>query len=819
MIAALERHPSAVVRAPTGAGKTTRVPPALLDAGVAGERGVVLLEPRRLAARAAARRMAEERGQALGEEIGFQVRLERCVGPRTRVEVVTEGILVRMLQDDPCLERFGVVVFDEFHERSVHTDLGLAMAREVQREVRPDLRLVVMSATLAPDPIADFLDRCPVLDCDVRTHPLAIEYLARIDDRPIPEQVAAAIPRLLDSGGGDLLAFLPGAGEIRRAARLLAGLALERDLLIVPLYGDLPAAEQDRALRPGARRRVVLATNLAETSVTVPGVTLVVDSGWARIPRRDPSAGLDRLVLERISRSAAAQRAGRAGRTAPGRVLRLFTEREERGLAELDEPEIRRLDLAAPLLQLQAWGVRDPGRFGWYEAPPPALVEEAQAALVRLGALDDAGLTPLGRRMARLPVHPRLARLVIEGHRLGHPARAALLAAVLSERPMLGAAHAPHHSDSDLLDALSAIESQAAEGASGTSFRHLLRVRDQLHRVARRALGSAPSAACDADEAIRRALLAAYPDRVARRRAQGSRSGLMVGGQGIRLAEESAVIDAPYFVCVEVAGGGMRETGEALVRAASAIDVEWLPEDRVRARTELRFDGERLRVEAVRLTEYDGLVLSDAATSIPDEAAASALLEREAAARFDQALPLAEGDARNWLERVRSLGEWMPEAGLPPFDEADIRALLPALCAGRRSFADLRRAPLVDLFSTLLAPRQRILLEREAPERIRVPSGSELRLAYRAGAPPILAVRIQELFGLAETPRVAAGRVPVLLHLLAPNGRLEQVTSDLRSFWQRAYRDVRKALRARYPRHSWPEDPMHAAPERKPKRS
>ena len=426
--------PAAVLIAPTGAGKTTRVPPALLAAGIGGGGQIVILEPRRIAARAAARRMAGEGGWTLGREVGYQIRFERLAGPETKILVVTEGILVQRLQADPFLEGVGVVIFDELHERNLATDLSLAMARRVQREVRPDLRLLAMSATLDPGPVAAFLGGCPTIESQGRLHPVEILYADRPDDRSLPGQVAAGVRRLLAMTPGDLLAFLPGVGEIQRCAEALAGLAAEQDLAVLPLYGDLPAERQDEVLRPSSRRRVVLATNVAESSITVDGVTAVIDSGLVRRLRFDPASGLDRLELGRVSRASADQRAGRAGRQAPGYCLRLWPAYEHAALPERETPEIARVDLAGPALQLASWGESDLAAFDWFEAPPAAAIESALALLRQLGALGDSGVTAIGRTLARLPVHPRLGRLLVEGCRLGVPRQAALLAALLSER-------------------------------------------------------------------------------------------------------------------------------------------------------------------------------------------------------------------------------------------------------------------------------------------------------------------------------------------------------------------------------------------------
>ncbi|HYO14312.1 MAG TPA: ATP-dependent helicase HrpB [Thermoanaerobaculia bacterium] len=830
LIAALREGSAAVLIAPTGAGKTTRVPPALAAAGIGEGRRIVMLEPRRIAARAAARRMAEEGGWTLGREVGYQVRFERRAGPETQILVVTEGILVQRLQADPFLDDVGVVIFDEIHERSLATDLSLAMARRVQREVRPDLRLLAMSATLDPGPVAAFLGGCPTIESRGRLYPVDVSHADRPDDRPLPARIASGVRRVLGATPGDVLAFLPGVGEIQRSAEALASLAAEADLAVLPLYGDLPAERQDEVLRPLDRRKVVLATNVAETSITIDGVTAVVDSGLVRRLRFDSATGLDRLELGKISRASADQRAGRAGRQAPGVCLRLWPAWDHAALPERETPEIARVDLTGPALQLRAWGESDLAAFGWFEAPDPAALSAASLLLQQLGATDEHGVTTLGRTLARLPVHPRLGRLLVEGHRLGHTREAALLAALLSERdpfPQAPRREGPRRSSrSDLLDRLDALEAFERREGSGEDHlnpgaaRFVLRARDQLADLARRELGRAEGGGSDRDDrddALLRALLAAYPDRLARRREPGSPRGVLLGGRGVRLSDESAVLEPELFLAIEVDAGRSGPQAEALVRLASAVEPEWLPQERLRATVDLVFDPERERAAAWKRTRLDDLVLAESEVP-PDAGEAGDMLARAAAERLDRALPLDDPEVASFLARARCLREWMPDLGLPAFDEAFLRGLLPTLAAGRRSFAELRRAPLLDALRGALTWEQLQALDREAPERLEVPSGSRIRLAYEPGRPPILAARIQEMFGLAETPRIAAGRVPVLLHLLAPNGRPQQVTHDLRSFWESTYPQVRKELAGRYPKHAWPQDPWNARPERRPQR-
>jgi ATP-dependent helicase HrpB len=835
LLAALLEGPAAVLVAPTGAGKTTRVPLALLAAGIGGGGQIVMLEPRRIAARAAARRMAEETGATLGEEIGYQVRFDRKAGPHTKILVVTEGILVQRLQADPFLEGVGAVLFDELHERSLATDLSLAMTRRVQREVRPDLKIVAMSATLDPGPIAAFLGNAPTIESRGRLFPVDILYSERPDDRPLPARIAAGVRKVLGETAGDVLVFLPGVGEIQRSAEALAGLAAERDLAVLQLYGDLPAERQDEVLRPlsgRTRRKIVLATNVAETSLTIDGVTAVVDSGQVRRLRFDPATGLDRLELGKISRASADQRAGRAGRQTPGICLRLWPAYENATLAERETPEIARVDLAGPALQLLAWGETDLAAFGWFEPPSPESLAAAVQLLRLLGAFVDV-VTSLGSTMARLPVHPRLARLLIEGQRAGRVREAALLAALLAERdPFLRSprgAGPRRSSRSDLLDRLDALESferrdsSDSETLNAGAARFVLRARDQLAEMARRELTRDSGMKGDDEAPLLRALLAAYPDRVARRREPRSPRGVMVGGRGVRLAEESAVLEAELFLCVELdANPGGRSGGEALVvRKASAVEPEWLAADRLRTAIDLEFDESRERVAAWKRTRYDDLVIAEAevpAPKTPETPETERVLVQAAADRLGRALALDDPEVAGFLARVRSLAEWRPELELPRFTDDEIRDLLPALAAGRKSFAELRRAPLLDVLQGALSYSQLEAVRREAPERLEVPSGSQVKLLYEPGKPPVLAARIQELFGLEETPRVAGGRIHVLLHLLAPNGRPQQVTHDLRSFWANTYPEVRKELQGRYPRHAWPTDPWNAKPERRPAR-
>ena len=834
----LRERPNLVLRAATGAGKTTRVPPALLQ-GPAGDGQVVMLEPRRVAARAAARRMSKELGSPLGSLVGYQVRFDRKASAATRILVVTEGILVQMLQRDPFLEGISCLVFDEFHERNLYSDLSLAMARKVQEEARPDLKLIVMSATLDAEPLVRWLggtERCSRLDSEGRLFPVETSYWPRQDARGLPILVREGVADMLGRTPGDILVFLPGVGEIKRCRELLEPVAAEKGVELHALYGDLPPEAQDAVLRPSPTRRVILSTNVAETSVTIDGVTAVIDSGLARVLRFDPAHGLDRLELSRISRASAEQRKGRAGRLQEGHCLRLWTEFDDRSLQAQEEPEIRRVDLCATALELLVWGETDLTAFPFFETPPEAAWERALDLLVRLDACTigpdgRAEVTAAGRDLARLPVHPRLGRLLVEGRRLGVLWGASVLAALVSERdvvfrpsthrPVVAMATAP----SDLLDRMDAVLQAESRGYGETALgpvdkgraRNVVRVARRLADLAERRLNDAPEIESDpngAEEALLRSVLAAYPDRVARRREPGGRRALMVGGKGVKLAEMSAVHDAELFVCVELEGAKGRR-GEALVRQASAIRKEWL--EPLETAVEARFDVERRRVVGLKTTRFQDLILSQAETDPGPEKAAE-VLAAKALEDLDTALALEDPEVAGFLARVRCLREWMPSLDLPAFDADRWAEILPHLASGRRSFDELRKAPLLAVLKGTLSYPQATALEREAPERLTVPSGSAVRLTYEPGKPPVLAVRIQELFGLTETPRVADGRVPVLLHLLAPNMRPQQITQDLKSFWSVTYPQVKKDLAGRYPKHAWPDDPMTAEPMRGAKR-
>lgn len=809
----LKEASSLVLRAETGAGKTTRVPPALLDAGFADRGQIVLLEPRRVAARAATRRIAEEQGWKVGGAVGYAIRFDRRASADTRILVVTEGVLLRMLQRDPFLSDVSVVIFDEFHERRLDSDLALAMVRSIQREVNPELRVVVMSATIDTEEIVRYLRPATTVECEGRRHPIDVEYLSEPDDRPIPIVAAEGVRRALSRSDSDVLAFLPGVAEIRRTEAELTQIVRGRDVLVLPLFGALPAEKQDVVLLPSRRQKVVLATNVAETSLTIEGIGTVVDTGFAKVPIFDTGCGLDRLESVRISRSSADQRTGRAGRLGPGVALRLWTRAQHDCLSDHSTPDVQRVDLSRAVLELFAWGERDIGAFGWFERPPEDAIVRAVNLLRRLGAIDSSGLTEVGCLMARLPIQPRLARLVIEANRLGHLAEGAAAAALLSERdPLRGAAGSSRgnqsRSSSDVLVRLDWMRGQGSLGRSVSSglVQQYHRAKNHLTSLAKRHLPVAGSQTLEADEAILRALFCAFKDHLAVRRSPQSSRAVMVGGRGVRLAPTSTVLDAPFFVSIELDAGKRGKRAESIARQASAVEMGWFAPSDLRTVVSLSFDPQQKRVSAVREVCFDDLVLSSQPAHIEDAQAASRCLAVAAADNLTDALGLDVPDTAQFLARMAFIRRSLPEVDFPGPIEELIVEVLPTLCTGRTSFAQLRKAPLLGCLAGMLSYEHRDILEREAPERLEVANGNSFRIRYEVGRPPILAARIQQLFGVNETPRIARGRVPVLLHLLAPNMRPQQITDDLAGFWDNTYSQVRKELRQRYPKHAWPEE-------------
>lgn len=805
----LRGSPSLVLEAPPGAGKTTRVPPALLALGQ-GE--VWVLEPRRLAARLAARRVASELGEELGETVGFQVRFEEVSGPRTRLRFLTEGVLTRKMLSNPTLDGVGAVILDEFHERHLEGDFALALLRRLQQNERPDLRLVVMSATLDPGPISNYLGGCPMLKSEGRLFDLAIEY-SPVSPDAMDAQIAEAVNRVLrQQDAGDILAFLPGAAEIRKAERACQPIAQRTGLLITPLYGDLSAAEQDRAVSPASHRKLILSTNVAESSITIDGVTAVIDSGLARFARHSPWTGLQSLEVGRISKAAADQRAGRAARTRPGRAIRLYPREDFERRHAHETPEIARAELSRLGLETRALGLAGSGDLPWFEPPPKEAIEAADTLLQRLAAIEpDGAINALGRAMSELPLHPRLARLVAEASRRGAADDGCAIAALLSAGDRLpNQTHT--RGPSDLLFLLDREWSPAAKRA--------------YTQIRRRSPARRPNNASgqDHDEALLISILAAFPDRVARRKPPPPTSHkhtgksaaphdqlLLANGPGAVLSPASVVRDAKLLVALDIEERS--EHAAPLVRLASAIEPEWLIDlfpDRVIDRTAVEWNRTQERVESVSSLLYDDLVIEESRSGNVDPAAAAAMLAEKALETGIEKFADRE-EIDNLLARSAFAAE---HANLTRLTGEHVRAALESLCSGLRSFGDLRSAArngglLESLRATYSAAQQRNL-DRIAPERIQLPSGRRAKVHYESGKPPWVASRLQDFFGLRDTPRVAAGAVALVVHLLAPNNRPVQMTTDLAGFWVRLYPELRRQLGRRYPRHKWPEDPYTA---------
>jgi ATP-dependent helicase HrpB len=764
---ALLRSPNLVIEAPPGAGKTTRVPPALL-AMVPGH--VLVLEPRRLAARLAARRVAQELGEKLGETVGYQVRFEEMASVRTRLRFVTEGILTRRLISDPLLAGVDAVVLDEFHERHLETDLAIALLHRLQRTKRGDLRMVVMSATLDAAPIAAYLGGCPILRSEGRLFELSVVHQP-YSALPLEKQVASAIEALVtESPIGDILVFLPGAAEIRRAERECRPLAAKHSLLVLPLYGDLSPAEQDRAVSPAPQRKVILSTNVAESSITVEGVTAVIDSGLARVASDSPWSGLPKLEVARISKASATQRAGRAARTAPGRVIRLYTLEDFHRRREQDPPEILRRELSELCLTLRAMGIGNPIDLNWLDTPPSAAVDRAEDLLERLGAVG-----PRARDMAQYPLHPRLARLVMDARERGAGDEGCRAAAVLSSRTRTPSC--------DLMNLIDSPFDSVTE-------RHF----QQIRRIVRPA-----KAQMHDPHALALAMLTAFPDRVARRRKDNQ---LLLASGG------SAVLDcearAEFLVAVDIEDRS--EKALPLVRLYCAIEPAWLLDlfpDRVTERAGVEWNRVAERVEAVSALLYENLVIEETRSGAPDpEKAAELLAERALDAGVERFVDRDELD--QFLARVAFASEHAAIAKLDA--KLDIDAAFREICSGLKSFAELKSAG-ASLIPRLEQRTGARLLNEIAPTRVRLPNGRQTKINYESGKPPWIASRLQDFFGLSETPRIANGKVALVVHLLAPNKRPVQTTTDLSGFWQRLYPQVRRELSRRYPKHAWPENP------------
>ncbi len=820
---------AAVLIAPPGAGKTTRVPLALLDEPWLQGKRIVILEPRRLAARAAAHCMAMTLGEPVGQTVGYRMRLESRIGPTTRIEVVTEGILTRLLQDDPSLAEYGIVIFDEFHERSLHADLGLALCLDAQRLFRPDLRLLIMSATLNGGTVADLLDHAPVIACEGRPFPVATRYLDCAASGPLDQEVVRIVQHALKHEQGSLLVFLPGMAEIRRVERRLLELRLDPAVRIAPLHGDLPQEAQDQAIRPATpgTRKIVLATSIAETSLTIDGIRVVIDAGFLRVPRFDPRTGLTRLETIRVTQDSAEQRRGRAGRLEPGVCYRLWTAAEQQTLAARRPPEILEADLAPLLLELAAWGAADPYALSWLDPPPAGAIAQAKDLLIRLGALDDhSRITPHGRQMAKLALHPRLAHMILKAIPLGLGGLACKVAALLSERDFLRSEPGWRNADLRLrLDVLH--ELQRSGELQGMRSKHdLARVpRISVDRAAcqrvwqmaeqwRRQL-KIPAFGEDDPDRLGVLLAFAYPDRIAQYQRGTDHRYLLANGRGACFPQPEPLASEAYLVIADLDAG----TQWARIDLAAPISQEELTTycgDQIREVERVWWDEQAQAVRARRQHRLGELVLVDQPIAHPAPAQIIAALLSGVRRKGLASLPWTK-ELQQWRARVAFLRRIEDPASSWPdvSDEAlldNLEHWLGPFLNGVTRLDALQHLDLAGPLQALLTREQHRQLDRLAPTHLVVPSGSRIRLDYGAGDVPVLAVRLQVLFGCRETPRIADGKVPVMLHLLSPAGRPVQVTQDLASFWTSTYPEVRKDLRGRYPKHPWPDDPLSARP-------
>jgi ATP-dependent helicase HrpB len=825
LLAMLRTQPNVILHAPPGAGKTTRVPLALLQLFPIESGRILLLEPRRIAAVSAARWMAQSLGEQVGQTVGYSIRFDSCCSAATRIEVVTEGILTRRIQSDPLLTGIAMVIFDEFHERNIHADLGLALCLDLQRQLRDDLKMIVMSATLDVQPLARLLDNAPVISSMGRSFPVEEIYLEERAPGRVPQLMMAAVVRALHETDGDILAFLPGSGEIRNCAQLLAhSEAVANTVSVHQLYGDLPFAEQQKALVPGSRRKVVLATSIAETSLTIDGVRTVIDCGVSRRVQFDPASGLNRLVTVRESRASAEQRSGRAGRVAPGVCYRLFSRHTLSAMTPHSPAEIMETDLSALLLETAAWGMADPLQLEWLDNPPDAALTAARRLLMELGACDHAGrITATGREIVRLPLHPRLGRLLLRSRELHCLSLGCDLAALLSERDILRFERDSMPtvaSWSDMADRLETLgrwrvgrsDNDRLDAGAVQSVERVVR---QLRRLM--GVGSSVMVADDSEDLIARLLLAAYPDRLARRRTNDTGdSYLLLTGRGAHLSQRSAVRGAEYIVAPLLDGGCQAEASIHLATAISEAIIREERADYIVHKEQVTWNEREGRIVAERQEKLGTLQLSAIPFMPGSELVVPVILAAVRASGMSlltMSEPLRQMQGR--MARVRAA---FPDQSWPDISDAALRDTLEEWLAPYISdVKSARKLALLDVAALLLATldyRQQRELEKLVPTHLIVASGSRIRLDYSAEQ-PVLAVKLQELFGAADGPTVCDGRIAVLLHLLSPAGRPVQVTGDLKGFWNGSYQQVKKELKGRYPKHPWPDDPWSAQPTRR----
>jgi ATP-dependent helicase HrpB len=817
-----------ILQAPTGSGKSTQIPQYLLDDQLAGSGRIVVLQPRRLAARLLAKRVAEERRASLGGEVGFHYRLENVSSRGTRILYVTEGILLRQMQENAGLPGITVLVFDEFHERHLEGDLALARARQIQQTVRPDLKIIVMSATLETSLLTEYLAPCEVLESAGKTFPVTIEYLPKPDDAPAWELAAEACAGALSSDRspeGDVLIFMPGAYEIQRTLNAVRDRLGSRDFAFHALHGELPPTEQDAAVTPGGKRKIIVSTNVAETSLTIDGVRLVIDSGLARIARFDPHRGINTLLIEKISRASAQQRLGRAGRTASGHGIRLWTERDHEQRAAQTLPEIRRMELSGALLTLKASGIADLDQFPWVEAPEPKSLTRGRQLLQDLGAVDHReALTNMGRRMAGFPAHPRYARMLLAAHELGCVRAAALIAALSQSRPILVRSEGKRMEEtredvlggeptSDFFQLMRAwrfaqrnqfdLQKCRALGIHAGSAREVGGTLDQLLRLAERA-GLDVSDQPAEGEAIQRCLLVGFSDQLARRIDQGTLRCRVIHHRTGELARESVVRKSDLLVAGEIREVESRDELRVLLSQATAVEEPWLRDafpDDFREGSETLFEPNLRRVVTRRTRLFRDLVLDYTEQDATDAEAAARLLAEEV---ISGRCPLKHWDdaVEQWFVRLECLRGWMPELDLPAADQEARREMIAQLCHGSFSYKAIKDVEVAPILREWLSSQRQRWLDQLAPERLELPGGRKAKVIYTVGSPPMTAARIQDLYGVTNLT-VAKGRSPVTIQILAPNQRPVQITSDLANFWKESYPKIKQELQRRYPKHEW----------------
>jgi ATP-dependent helicase HrpB len=834
IVASLGRTRRLIVQAPTGSGKSTQLPQILLRHNLLRDRQIVTLQPRRLAARLLAARVADELGVELGREVGYQVRFENAAGPATRIKFETEGILLRQMIQDPALHGIQALIFDEFHERHLYGDVTLARALDIQEKSRPDLLILVMSATLDAAVLEKYLRPCEVLRSEGRTYPVNIEYLPRgsgANAPPVWEVAAEAFSKRAKNVGGDVLVFMPGGYEIHRTIEAIRQRSESRGYLLLPLHGELPPKDQDAAVARYNQPKVVVATNVAETSITIDGVRLVIDGGLARVPRYDPNRGINTLLIEKISRASAEQRAGRAGRTAPGTCVRLWSEAEHRERSAQESPEIKRLDISEVVLTLKASGVEDLRTFRWLEPPAEPALQHAEDLLLDLGALKSRQsvtvITELGRRMMAFPLHPRYARMLLAAQEYGCVYDACLLAALTQGRDLL-IRNVDRETAAFRDDALGGgdrtsdfwllrraweyassnhfrIEALRRAGVHGVAARQVGPLHEQFLRIAKdQGLDIRPREALS--ETLRRCILIGFSDRVGRRIDEGGLRCELVHGRRGSLAKESVVRESRLFVAAEIQElGGRQGEVNTVVSLATAIEADWLrelfPQD-VAAGVNVTFDAVSRRVQADDLLRFRDLtIMSKRLDSPPGDAAAQVLAAEVVAGRLP--LPNWNHAVDRWILRLNLLAQWRPELQLPPLMQDDRRHIIEQLCFGAVSYKDIKDLDVRHAVQSWLSAHQRDLLEKHAPERVVLSNGRTPKITYEEGAPPYISLRIQELFGVTETPRIAMGRVPLSVHILAPSMRPVQVTQDLANFWREHYPRIKSELQRKYPKHEW----------------